>query len=114
VRLRTMVYRLRYLRAANRWALAAVRLAEAVECGVLKQMDAYRVLMREPMPDTDLPTLQQRVARVMQRAQKTYDLRGWPAERIAAALHCFHADFANDDETEIAHAASAWLRKVNR
>jgi hypothetical protein len=65
VRLRTMVYRLRYLRAANRWALAAVRLAKAVECGVLKQMEAYRVLMREPMPDTDLPTLQQRVARVL-------------------------------------------------
>jgi hypothetical protein len=46
VRIRTLLYRLRYLRGAERWALAS-RLAEAVECGVLGQADAYRVLMRE-------------------------------------------------------------------
>jgi hypothetical protein len=46
VRTRTLLYRLRYLRAAERWALAS-RLAEAVECGALTQANAYRVLMRE-------------------------------------------------------------------
>jgi hypothetical protein len=46
VRIRALLYRLRYLRAPERWALAS-RLAEAVESGALTQDAAYRVLMRE-------------------------------------------------------------------
>jgi hypothetical protein len=76
------------------------------------------------MPNTDLPTLQQRVERALCYASMRVRTAGplsdrspyadWTGESVTRILTRMHDDFANDDETEIAHAASAWLRKVNR
>jgi hypothetical protein len=67
-----------------------------------------------PMPDTDLPTLQQRVERVLDGVATIQGIKHWSPPKLARGLKATNDGFANDDETEIAHAASAWLRKVNR
>jgi hypothetical protein len=66
------------------------------------------------MPDTDLPTLQQRVERVLDDVATIQGIKHWSPPKLARGLKAMNDDFANDDEAEIAHAASAWLRKVNR
>ena len=63
------------------------------------------------MPDTDL---QQRVERVLHEVAKIQGIKHWPPSKLAWGLKAMNDTFANDDETEIAHAAGAWLRKVNR